>query len=182
MRLTLARQAGQAGRAGLPSALRAAIALVLLVSAGCGFGSRAKTEDPAATRAAVQQAHDAYVAAINANKAEEWVRSLEDDVVYFVPNQQAIVGRDAVGTWVSRYLHEVTTKWTKTVQDVQVTGDWAVGRYTYTASDSIIIRDVETEGGGTANDSGWGLVVYHRNRDGQWRVARDAWGSDRPAR
>lgn len=150
--------------------------------AACGWGSRQKAEDPAATRAAVQRAHEAYVAAINANKPEQWVGSLEDDVVYFVPNQQAIVGRDAVGVWVSRYLQEVTTKWTKTVQDVQVTGDWAVGRYTYTASDSIIIRDVETEGGGTANDSGWGLVVYHRSRDGQWRVARDAWGSDRPAR
>lgn len=156
--------------------------LAALTIGACGWGSRQKAEDPAVTRAAVQQAHDAYVAAINANKADQWVRALEDDVVYFVPNQQAIVGRDAVGAWVSRYLHEVTTTWTKTVQDVQVTGDWAVGRYTYTASDSIIIRDAETEGGGTANDSGWGLVVYHRSRDGQWRVARDAWGSDRPAR
>lgn len=148
----------------------------------CGWGSGRTADDPAATRAAVQQAHDAYVAAINANAVETWVGTLDDDVVYLVPNQPAIVGRDAAAAWASRYLHEVTTRWTKTVQDLQVSGDWAVARYVYTASDSVIIHDPETEGGGTANDTGWGLVVYHRARDGEWRVARDAWGSDRPAR
>lgn len=181
-----ARRFGVHGTGSTAPAARAGLIactwLAALMVAGCGWGSRGKAEDPAAARAAVQQAHDAYVAAINTNKPEQWVLTLEDDVVYFVPNQQAIVGREAVGAWVSRYLHEVTTRWTKTVQDTQVTGDWAVSRYVYTASDSVIIRDVETEGGGTANDSGWGLVVYHRGRDGQWRVARDAWGSDRPAR
>ena len=89
---------------------------------------------------------------------------------------------EAPGEWVGRYLQEVTTRWTKPMADFTVSGEWAFGRYTYTASDSIIIRDPETEGGGTANDSGWGFVVYHHDADGAWRVARDGWGSDRPAR
>lgn len=156
--------------------------VALLVSVACGFGSRGAKDDAAATLAAVTQTHDAYVTAINSNVAETWLQTLSDDVVYLVPNQPAIVGKDAVGAWVSRYLSEVTTHWTKSVQDFQVSGDWAFCRYVYTASDSIVIRDPETEGGGTANDSGWGLVVYRRERDGVWRVARDAWGSDRPAR
>lgn len=155
--------------------------LTLLVS-GCGFGSRGKKDDPVATRAAVRQAHAAYVSAINANTVELWLGSLSEDVVYFVPNRRAVVGKPAIGEWVGRYLQEVTTRWTKPVDDFTVSGDWAFGRYTYTASDSVIIRDPETEGGGTANDSGWGFVVYHRDADGVWRVARDGWGSDRPAR
>lgn len=162
--------------------LASLLILVVAGSAACGFGSRGTADDPAKTLAAVQQAHDRYVSGINSNALDQWLPNLGDDVVYFVPNQQAIVGRDAVGAWASRYLQEVTTRWTKSVQDFQVSGDWAFGRYVYTASDSVIIHDPETEGGGTANDSGWGLVVYHRERDGQWRVARDAWGSDRPAR
>ena len=79
-------------------------------------------------------------------------------------------------------LASVSLAWTTPVAEFTVSGEWAFGRYTYTASDSIIIRDPETEGGGTANDSGWGFVVYHHDGDGTWRVARDAWGSDRPAR
>ena len=156
--------------------------LLTLACVSCGFGSRARRDDPAATLAAVRAAHDAYVESINANKADRWLATLEDDAVFFVPNQQAIVGKDAVGTWISRYLQEVTTHWNKPVQDFVVSGDWAFGRYVYTASDSVVIHDPETEGGGTANDSGWGLVVYHRDGSGRWRVARDAWGSDRPAR
>lgn len=158
------------------------ILVIALTSAGCGFGSRGKKDDPAATLAAVQAAHAAYVAAINANSVETWLASLTDDVVFFVPNQKAIVGKPAVAAWATRYLTEVTTKWNKTVSDFVVSGDWAFGTYAYTAADSVIIHDPETEGGGTANDSGWGLVVYHHERDGQWRVARDAWGTDRPAR
>lgn len=166
------------------SRLRLRVALFVvatLTATSCGFGSR-KTEDLTATIDAVKKAHDAYVAAINTNKVDAWLETLGDDVVYLVPNQQALVGKAAVGGWVRRYLQEVTIRWTKPMQDVQVSGDWALGRYVYTASDSIIIHDPETEGGGTANDSGWGLVVYHRDSRGVWRVARDAWGSDRPAR
>ena len=156
--------------------------VLLLSAAGCSFGSRNSRDDGALTLAAVRTAHDGYVQSINANKVDTWLASLSDDVVYFVPNQPAIVGKEAVAAWATRYLQEVTTHWTKPVEEFQVSGDWAFGRYVYTASDSVVIRDPETDGGGTSNDSGWGLVVYHHDQDGRWRVARDAWGSDRPAR
>ena len=156
--------------------------VLVLSAAGCSFGSRNSRDDAAATLAAVRTAHDGYVQSINANKVDVWLGSLTDEVVYFVPNQPAIVGKEAVAAWATRYLQEVTTHWTKPVQEFQISGDWAFGRYVYTASDSVVIRDPETDGGGTSNDSGWGLVVYHHDQDGRWRVARDAWGSDRPAR
>ena len=167
-----------------PMLMRRLLIVLTLVAtlAGCGFGARRSREDPEATLAAIRSAHEAYVAAINSNTVNTWLDSLSDDVVYFVPNQHALVGKEAVAVWATRYLQEVTTHWTKPVQEFTVAGDWAFGRYVYTASDSVVIRDPETDGGGTANDSGWGLLVYHREGDGRWRVARDAWGSDRPAR
>ena len=158
------------------------IACLVGASVACGFGSRRATDNPATARDAISKAHLAYVDAINSNKVDIWLATLGDDVVYLVPNQPALVGKHAVDAWVRRYLQEVTTRWTKSVEDLQIDGDWAFGRYVYTASDSVIIHDTETEGGGTANDSGWGLVVYHRDTLGVWRVVRDAWGSDRPAR
>lgn len=155
---------------------------VLLVVALVGCDWRRGQTDAAASAEAVKRAHSSYVSAINSNNAEAWLASLSEDVTYFVPNRKAVVGRAAVGEWIASYLQEVTTRWTKQVDDLQVQGDLAFGRYTFTASDSVIIRDPETEGGGTANDSGWGLVMYRRERDGVWRVVRDAWGTDRPAR
>ena len=74
--------------------------VLTLTLAGCGFGGRAKKDDPAATLAAVQDAHAAYVTAINANQLDRWLASLSDDIVYFVPNRPAVVGKTAVGEWV----------------------------------------------------------------------------------
>ena len=96
--------------------LTCAVALLAIVgSMACGFGSRRSAEDPAAVRAAVQRAHEGYVEAINSNKVEQWSAALADDVVYLVPNQHAIVGKDAVSAWAARYLQEVTTHWTKSM-------------------------------------------------------------------
>jgi len=38
--------------------------------------------------------------------------------------------------------------------------------------------DTPVGGGKSVVDTGWGLVVYHRDADGAWRVARDAFGPD----
>lgn len=173
--------------AAAPGMRRRALGLALALAAtllgtGCGWGSRSSSDAPAGSEDALHRAHDAYVAAINKNAIDQWVASLADDVVFLVPNQAAIVGKEAVGAWASRYLQEVTTQWTKPVEEWQISGPWAFGRYVYTVSDSAIVRDPSTEGGGTANDSGWGLIVYRRADDGRWLVAREAWGSDRPAR
>jgi ketosteroid isomerase-like protein len=127
-------------------------------------------------------AHDGYVQSINANKVDTWLASLSDDVVYFVPNQPAIVGKEAVAAWATRYLQEVTTHWTKPVEEFQVSGDWAFGRYVYTASDSSSSRSRNRWWGLPPTTRGWGLVVYHHDQDGRWRVRARCLGVDRPAR
>jgi hypothetical protein len=40
--------------------------------------------------------------------------------------------------------------------------------------------DTPPAGGAVVEDMGWGLVIYHHDQDGKWRVARDAWGPDHP--
>jgi ketosteroid isomerase-like protein len=156
------------------------VALVaLLVCASCrGSGRNAAVS----AEPEVRKAHDQYVAAINSNRLDSWLGTLDDDVVYLVPNRPAIVGKESVGSWAAEYLDGNTTHWTKSVQDLVVSGDWAFARYTYSVSDTAVVRDTSVDGGGTANDSGWGFVVYHHGGDGAWRVARDGWGSERPAR
>ena len=52
----------------------------------------------------------------------------------------------------------------------------AFERYDYTSTDTPV------GGGKPVVDTGWGFVVYHRDADGRWRVARDAFGPDHPPR
>jgi len=61
---------------------------------------------------------------------------------------------------VDAYYKAFRTTCDKPVQEFVVSGDHAFGRYSYTATDTPL-------GGGKAMvDTGWGLVVYHRDTDG----------------
>jgi ketosteroid isomerase-like protein len=165
---------------GIAAALLCAVAAA--GSVGCRSRSADTGETPAEARAALERTHAAYVDGINSNKADVWLASLASDVVYLVPNRPPVVGKQAVGSWIEAYLDESHTHWTKTLNELVVNGPWAFGRYDYSVSDNVVIHDPEVEGGGTANDAGWGFIVYHRDDDGKWRVARDGWGSAKPAR
>ena len=85
-----------------------------------------------------------------------------------------MVGKAAVRPWLEEYIKAFKTHWDKPVQEFVVSGEWAFERYSYRSTDT------PTGGGAAVEDTGWGLVIYHRDTDGQWRVARDAWGTDHP--
>lgn len=122
------------------------------------------------------QAHANYVAAINSNTLETLLGVLTEDVVFMAPNDKPYVGKAAVKPWLVAYLKAFKTHWDKPVQEFVVSGEWAFERYAYTSTDT-------PQGGGKpVIDTGWGFVVYHHDHDGVWRVARDAWGSDHPAK
>jgi benzodiazapine receptor len=117
-------------------------------------------------------AHQAYVTAINSNNPQTLLGMLTEDVVFMAPNARPYVGKRAVRPWIVAYLGAYRTHWDRPVQEFVVSGDWAFERYSYTSTDTPL------QGGAPRVDSGWGLVVYHHDTDGKWRVARDAWGSD----
>jgi len=145
------------------------LAAALLCSACTQGGS------PAATATAAHQAHEAYVAAINSNDPQRLLAMLTDDVVYMAAGAPPYVGKAAVRPFVEDYFRTYRTHWDKPVQEFVVAGDWAFERYGYKSTDTPVA------GGPAVEDTGWGFLVYHRDADGTWRVARDAWGPDHAA-
>ena len=121
-----------------------------------------------------QLAHEAYVMAVNSNDLATLLGLLTEDVVFLPPNQPIIVGKAAARLWAEAYLKAFKTHWDKPVQEFVVSGKWAFERYSFKSSDTPI------GGGPVVEHTGWGLVIYHHDADGKWRVARDAWGSDQP--
>jgi ketosteroid isomerase-like protein len=148
-------------------------ALVALCAA-CSGPAAQPAVDTAASDAAAHQAHEAYVRSINSNNLDSLLGMLTDDVVFLSAHEPAMVGKAAVQPWLQGYLKSFTTHWDKPVQEFVVNGDWAFERYAYKSTDTPLA------GGAVVEDTGWGLVIYHHDADGKWRVARDAWGSDRP--
>lgn len=60
----------------------------------------------------------------------------------------------------------------KPIQEFVVSGEWAFEQYSYESTDT------PHGDGDVIKGSGWGLVIYHHDADGKWRVARDAFGPD----
>ena len=149
------------------------IVTIAMVCGACNARSQAAAtaagDDPAA-----HQAHEAYVTAINSNNLDTLLGVLTEDVVFLAPQEPAMVGKTAVRPWLEGYVKAFKTHWDKPVQEFIVNGEWAFERYSYKSSDT------PAGGGAVVEDTGWGLVIYHRDADGKWRVARDAWGTDHP--
>ncbi|MEP6916521.1 MAG: nuclear transport factor 2 family protein [Acidobacteriota bacterium] len=149
--------------------------IIALSTAGC-----APAPQPAASTATADatahEAHAAYVTAINSNNLASILGMLTEDVVYLSAHEAPMVGKAAVQPWLEAYLRAYKTHWDKPVQEFVVNGDWAFERYSYKSTDTPLA------GGAVVEDTGWGLVIYHHDADGKWRVARDAWGPDHPAK
>ena len=155
--------------------------IVLLVAACTSPSSEPAKNGVAVTAAdsvvrdsAAHQAHANYVRVINSNNLDSLTSMLTDDVIFLAANDKPIVGKPAVRAWAEGYLKAFHTNWDKPVQEFVVSGDHAFERYSYTSTDTPIDR------GKPVVDTGWGLVIYRRDADGVWRVARDAFGPDHP--
>ncbi len=151
-----------------------AILAGLAVAGGCGAPGPHTTADSAAADATARQAHEAYTAAINSTNLDSLLAMCTEDVVFLSPNEPVIAGKAAVRAWSAAYLKAYRIHWDKTVSEFMVVGDWAFERYAYKE------HDTPSGGGATVTDTGKGLLVYHHDADGKWRVARDAWNSDLP--
>lgn len=151
-----------------------AILASLAIVAGCGAPGSHATADNGAASATARLAHEAYTAAINSNNLDSLLAMFTEDVVFQSPNEPEVVGKPAVRGWSAAYLKAYTIHWDKTVSEFTMAGDWAFERYAYKE------HDIPTGGGAAVTDTGKGLVIYHHDADGKWRVARDAWNSDLP--
>ena len=70
--------------------------------------------------------------------------------------------------------------WEKTSLDFVVDNNTACETY-HSMSVDTPRKDGPAAGTPIVTDTGTGINVYRRGADGIWRVARDAWATDKPA-
>jgi ketosteroid isomerase-like protein len=145
-----------------------------LIFSACGPSDVRSTVEGAAGDSTAYLAHEAYTTAINSNNLDSLAGMFTEDVVFLAAHAPPMVGKAAVRAWAEGYLQAFTTRWEKASQEFVVAGEWAFERYSYKSTDT------PKAGGAPIEDTGWGLVVYHHDADGKWRVARDAFSTDTP--
>jgi uncharacterized protein (TIGR02246 family) len=123
-------------------------------------------------RAAIEQAADAYVAAMRDADWARVARSFSDDAVRIPPNEEPHQGREAIENWLQG-IEELGNY--ELVREQIDGGDGiAYVRGTY----AITLRPVGAPG--PISDEGDFLEIWRKGHDGAWSIAEAMWNTRRP--
>lgn len=115
--------------------------------------------------------HHAYVAAINSNETDRILALMSEDVVFQVPGEPELVGKEAIAQWANGFFAAFEAAWDKTELALEQSGDLAVSRYIYTA------RYRSREDGSELGETGKGTCIYRRIQSGEWLLMIDSWST-----
>jgi uncharacterized protein (TIGR02246 family) len=93
---------------------------------------------------------------------------MADDVVFLVPGQPAMRGRETFLNSFQSMIQKVRIEVTSEVQEIQVTGEWA---YCW---NKLSVAMTPVNGGSKSRRSGYTLTILRREPDGHWVIFRDA--------
>ena len=119
------------------------------------------TEDERAIRELV----DSWFRASMAGDIETVLSYMSDDVIFMTPGQEPF-GKDAFAA-SSANMRNVKLDGRFEIQEVQVLGEWAYLR-------NHIELSVTPPGGTMVRRAGYTLTLFRKERDGRWRLSRDA--------
>jgi uncharacterized protein (TIGR02246 family) len=114
---------------------------------------------------AIRNLIETWMTATRAGDHAKVLSLMTDDVVFLVPGQ-APFGKEAFAV-NSQALKDARIDGKSDVQEIIVAGDWAFCR-------THLVVAMTPPNGEVTRRSGHTLTILRKERDGQWRVARDA--------
>jgi len=146
---------------------RLGFALFTVLCLGCGSPPAHLSEADIATIRRIEQE---FVAASVARDFDRILAQRTADIVWYPPNAPAQNGPDAVRRFLS--TNPPIIRFTATPVETKGYGGIAYNRGSYSAT-VVVGKD-------TIVDPGKYVQVWHRQLDGSWRIAFEAWNSDTP--
>ena len=125
--------------------------------------------DPALVRA-----HKRYVSAINSNKTNRVMACYDREAAIMQPDGPLVTGRRSIRKWVSDYFRTTKTHWDKVSKVMWVAGDYGFDQ----GVDSAVDRP--RKGGPVARYTVKGILIYKRQKNGEFLVYRDIWNYNSP--
>lgn len=114
---------------------------------------------------AIRELVDTWFAASKVGDLPTVLSLMTDDVIFMVPGQKPFGKQEFAAA--SAGMKDVRIDGKSDIQEIQVLGDWAYLR-------NYIEVSVTPPGGTPARRSGYTLTILRKERDGRWRLARDA--------
>jgi uncharacterized protein (TIGR02246 family) len=136
----------------------------------------ATATDVAAARKAIEAVEAKQIDAVLKGDSVAAGGGYTDDAVVMVPNTKMATGHDAIAKTFAARLHEGKfTAFSTHIQDVIVTGDYAIETATYEMT-------IQPKTGKPVSDVGKFLTVWKKQPDGGYKAVRDIFNSDLPVK
>jgi ketosteroid isomerase-like protein len=125
-----------------------------------------------ASVADIVKAHKNYVNAINSNNTSRVMACYDKDAVVMQPNGPEVSGHGPIRKWVDDYFTAFKTHWIKKSKVMWVAGDYGFDQGVDTAADK------PRDGGPIQRYTVKGILIYKRQRNGEFKVYRDIWNNN----
>jgi uncharacterized protein (TIGR02246 family) len=142
------------------------VAVVVAIAALAACAPPPPPDTTAADTAAINALRDAWVTAFNAADVDSLVNLYTEDAIDLPANEPTLSGRAAIREYFVTTFGMGKATATVTSEELQLMGDWAYDRGTFTLS------IVPAAGGEAMNVSQRYLVVIRQQADGAWKLAR----------
>jgi len=153
----------------LLSTIILAIALAML-----SFAISCQKQDTEADIAAIEEIWDNYALGMITGDLDLWMSLYTDDIIKMLPDEPAVFGKEDLRTSMKPLFDNFTIEMAIYNEEVQVAGDWAFSRGTFTATLT------PKAGGEPLYMDGKYLDILERQADGSWKIARDCFNSNVP--
>lgn len=117
---------------------------------------------------AIRQLIETWLRATRAGDVDTVLSLMTPDVVFLVPGQPPMQGREAFGEALRAVLGQHAIDSASEIEEVVVCGDLAYCRT------RLAVTVTSKHGGTPMQRSGHTLSILRRGEDGNWRLARDA--------
>ena len=149
------------------------LATCLLLSA-CTQSDKQTAASIQADLAAIGEVRQQLIDALNSDDVEGIMSGLTSDHLTMPPNEPTPQTLDALRSWHKQRIAEFTFDIVVSKPDVEVSGDWAIDRW----SSTIILTPRDS--GVSIQNIQKGLWIWHRELDGSWKLTCSIWNSDNP--
>jgi len=122
------------------------------------------------------EAHYAYEAAINSNNTDLVMAMYDKDAEVLQPDGPLVSGHKNIRKWVNDYFKQYKTKWKKVPLK-----NFVMGEYGFDEGHDTAV-DTPRDGGKPIHWNCKGILIYKRQKNGEWRIFRDIWNNNIPPR
>ncbi len=152
------------------------VALLLVAAlAACAQPNGQPVDTREADLAAITEAGEQLMAALNADDVPGILAGLTADHITMAPDVAALADRDALTSWHQWRIDNFTTRIAFSSEEIRLLGDYAVQRW------STQLQLVPREEGVGVDGRSKGVWVWQRQADGSWKLLWSIWNHDSTA-